>query len=57
MNSLYRALVVDHSAPSGVRLVDIPSPVPTDGQVLVEAHYASLNLGDLNDARSGRVGR
>ena len=59
MNSLSdagnRALVVDPAAPAGVRLVDIPSPVPTDGQVLVDVHYASLNLGDLNDARSGRV--
>ena len=55
MNSVNRALVVDPARTAGVRLVDIPSPVPTDGQVLVDVHYTSLNLGDLNDARSGRV--
>jgi NADPH:quinone reductase-like Zn-dependent oxidoreductase len=50
---MIRALVVDPSASAGVRLVDIPEP---DGDgVMVEVHYASLNLGDLNDARSGRV--
>ncbi|HEX6359190.1 zinc-binding dehydrogenase [Actinophytocola sp.] len=49
---MIRALVVDPSAPAGVRLTNRPAPV--DG-VLVDVHYVSLNLGDLNDARSGRV--
>lgn len=50
---MIRALVVDPDAPGGVRLAEVPAPVG-DG-VVVEVHYASLNLGDLNDARSGRV--
>ena len=50
-----RALVVDPSAPAGVRLGDVPDPVPGPGQVLVEVSHVSLNYGDLNDARSGRV--
>jgi NADPH:quinone reductase len=50
-----RALVVDPSAPAGVRLGDVPDPVPGPGQVLLEVSHVSLNYGDLNDARSGRV--
>ncbi|MGW2823070.1 zinc-binding dehydrogenase [Streptomyces sp. NPDC001443] len=50
-----RALVVDPSAPAAVRLAEVPDPVPGPGQVLVDVSHASLNYGDLNDARSGRV--
>ncbi len=49
------ALVVDPSASAAVRLAEVPDPVPGPGQVLVEVSHASLNYGDLNDARSGRV--
>lgn len=49
-----RALVVDPAAPEAVRLSDVADPVARDG-VLVEVRHASLNRGDLNDARSGRV--
>lgn len=50
-----RALVVDPSTSTAVRLADVPDPVPGPGQVLVDVSHASLNYGDLNDARSGRV--
>ncbi|MFF4120546.1 alcohol dehydrogenase catalytic domain-containing protein [Streptomyces sp. NPDC001714] len=50
-----RALVVDPSASTAVRLADVPDPVPGPGQVLVDVSHASLNYGDLNDARSGRI--
>jgi NADPH:quinone reductase-like Zn-dependent oxidoreductase len=50
-----RALIVDPPAPSALRLADVPEPVRGPGQVVVEVHHASLNRGDLNDARSGRV--
>jgi NADPH:quinone reductase-like Zn-dependent oxidoreductase len=50
-----RAIVVDPSAPAALRLADLPEPVAGPSQVLVEVHHASLNHGDLNDARSGRV--
>jgi NADPH:quinone reductase-like Zn-dependent oxidoreductase len=50
-----RALVVDPSASAAVRLGEVADPVPGPGQVLVEVSHASLNHGDLNDARSGRV--
>ncbi|AXE88717.1 hypothetical protein [Streptomyces sp. Go-475] len=50
-----RALVVDPSAPAAVRLGEVTDPVPGPDQVLVEVSHASLNYGDLNDARSGRV--
>ncbi len=50
-----RALIVDPSAPAAVRLAEIPDPVPGPGQVLLDVRHVSLNRGDLNDARSGRV--
>jgi NADPH:quinone reductase len=50
-----RAIVVDPSAPTWMRLADVPEPVAGPSQVLLEVHHASLNHGDLNDARSGRV--
>jgi NADPH:quinone reductase len=50
-----RALVVDPSAPEAVRSAEVPEPVPGPGQVVLEVWHASLNRGDLNDARSGRV--
>ncbi|MER8003852.1 zinc-binding dehydrogenase [Streptomyces sp. NPDC095613] len=50
-----RALVVDPSASAAVRLAEVPDPVPGPGQVLVDVSHASLNYGDLNDARSGRI--
>jgi NADPH:quinone reductase-like Zn-dependent oxidoreductase len=49
------ALVADPSAPAAMRLADVPEPVARPGQVLVDVHHVSLNYGDLNDARSGRV--
>jgi NADPH:quinone reductase-like Zn-dependent oxidoreductase len=49
-----RALVVDPAAPDAMRLTDVAEPVARHG-ILVEVRHASLNRGDLNDARSGRV--
>jgi NADPH:quinone reductase len=50
-----RALIADPLAPFALRLATVPEPVPRPGQALVAVHHASLNHGDLNDARSGRV--
>jgi NADPH:quinone reductase-like Zn-dependent oxidoreductase len=50
-----QALIADPSAPAAVRLADVAEPVAGPGQVLVDVHQLSLNYGDLNDARSGRV--
>jgi NADPH:quinone reductase len=49
---MIRALVVDPASPDGIRLTDVPAVA---GDVVVETHYVSLNRGDLNDARSGRL--
>jgi len=49
------AVVVDPEAAGGVRLAKVADPSPGPRQVVVEARHASLNRGDLNDARSGRV--
>jgi NADPH:quinone reductase-like Zn-dependent oxidoreductase len=38
-----------------MRLAEVPGPVPRPGQVLLDVLHVSLNRGDLNDARSGRI--
>jgi NADPH:quinone reductase len=50
-----RALVADPAAPGAVRLAEVAEPAADPHQVLVEVHHVSLNYGDLNDARSGRL--
>jgi NADPH2:quinone reductase len=50
-----RAIVVDPPARLGCGFADIAEPSLSDGQVLVAVTHASLNRGDLNDARSGRL--
>ena len=50
-----RAVVADPGTTTGFRVDQVAEPVPGPGQVLVEAHHVSLNRGDVNDARSGRV--
>ncbi|GHB33442.1 NAD(P)H quinone oxidoreductase [Streptomyces viridiviolaceus] len=42
-----RALVVDHTAPGGLRLTEVPDPVPGPDEVLVRVAAASLNHGEL----------
>jgi NADPH2:quinone reductase len=50
-----QAIVVDPLESWGMRLAEVPEPVPGPGQVVLDVHHASLNHGDLNDARSGRL--
>ncbi|HEX6871254.1 MAG TPA: zinc-binding dehydrogenase, partial [Micromonosporaceae bacterium] len=50
-----RAVVADPESLLGMRLADVGTPAPGRRQVVIEAQHVSLNRGDLNDARSGRV--
>jgi NADPH:quinone reductase len=50
-----RALIVDPSASEALRPADVPDPQPGLGRAVLEVRHVSLNHGDLNDARSGRV--
>ncbi|HEY7069795.1 MAG TPA: zinc-binding dehydrogenase [Acidimicrobiales bacterium] len=50
-----RAIVVDPPARLGCGFADLAEPTLGNGQVLVAVTHASLNRGDLNDARSGRL--
>jgi NADPH:quinone reductase len=50
-----RAVLVYPSAPEALRLTEAPEPMARSSQVLIDVHHVSLNHGDLNDARSGRV--
>lgn len=42
-----RALVVDHSAPAGLRLGSVPDPEPAPHQALVRVRATSLNAGEI----------
>ncbi|AQZ69052.1 alcohol dehydrogenase, zinc-binding [[Actinomadura] parvosata subsp. kistnae] len=42
-----RALLIDHSAPSGLRLGESADPVPEPHQALVRVHATSLNFGEV----------
>ncbi|MFG1925459.1 zinc-binding dehydrogenase [Cryptosporangium sp. NPDC048952] len=53
-----RALIVDHTEPSGLRLGVAPEPTPAPGEVLVKVGAFALNNGDLataNGLDDGRV--
>ncbi len=50
-----RAVVADPEAPGGLRVTEVDDPAPGPRQVLVGTRHASLNRGDLNNVRSGRV--
>lgn len=50
-----RALVADPANGEAMKIAEVPEPDPAPEEALIEVHHVSLNRGDLNDARSGRV--
>jgi NADPH:quinone reductase-like Zn-dependent oxidoreductase len=50
-----RAVVIDPGAASGWRQGEVDEPVPGPGRVVVATRHVSLNRGDINDVRSGRL--
>jgi NADPH2:quinone reductase len=52
---LVHALVVDPSEATGFRFEEVAEPAAGPSELLLDVHHVSLNRGDLNDARSGRV--
>jgi NADPH:quinone reductase len=50
-----QAVIVDPEAPDALRIAEVAEPTRGPAEVLIEVHHVSLNHGDLNDARSGRI--
>jgi NADPH2:quinone reductase len=50
-----QALIVDPDAPDAMRIANVAEPTSGPAEALIEVHHVSLNHGDLNDARSGRI--
>lgn len=50
-----QALIVDAEAPNAMRIAEVAQPTVGPTNALIEVHHVSLNHGDLNDARSGRI--
>jgi NADPH:quinone reductase-like Zn-dependent oxidoreductase len=50
-----QAVIVDPQAPDAMRIDSVAEPIAAPAEVLIEVHHVSLNHGDLNDARSGRI--
>jgi NADPH:quinone reductase-like Zn-dependent oxidoreductase len=50
-----QAIRADPDVPATMHLHQVQEPSPGPGQVVITVQHISLNFGDLNDARSGRV--
>ena len=48
-----KALIADHTVPSGLRLGEVPDPVRGKNEMLVQVTASSLNYGEVHRAQSG----
>jgi NADPH:quinone reductase-like Zn-dependent oxidoreductase len=52
---MMRAIIADPSQPHGMRLANVPPPIPKPGQVLVEVRHYSLNLMEIQLAENSGI--
>ena len=52
-----RGILVDQSAPSSIRITDLPEPTPAPNEAVVRVVATSLNRGELRMAAMGPSGR
>jgi NADPH:quinone reductase len=50
-----QALIVDPAASNAIRMAEVAEPAAGPTTALIQVRHLSLNHGDLNDARSGRI--
>jgi NADPH:quinone reductase len=50
---MMRAIIADPGWPHGMRMANVPVPIPKPSQVLVEVRHISLNPGEIHMARGG----
>jgi NADPH:quinone reductase len=50
-----QALIVDPAASNAIRIAEVAEPAAGPTTALIQVRHLSLNHGDLNDARSGRI--
>lgn len=52
---MMRAIIVDPERRTGMRFANVPEPIPTTRQLLIEVQHISLNPGEIHQATGGAL--
>ena len=50
-----KAIVISADSLHGMKFTEVTKPAPTYDRMVIKVTHISLNHGDINDARSGRI--